>query len=70
VILGALEAAGAKSGLGGNHVAKVLLQHREILDEDLIPAPIRRAATIPKTVEILKVDVLKVPPRGQPALTP
>ena len=65
VILGALEAAGAKRGLGGNHVAKVLLQHREILDEDLIPAPIRRAATIPKTVEILKVDPIKVAPAPQ-----
>ena len=54
-ILAALEAANTTCATANGLVAKVSTQTRTLLDQELLPAPIRKAATYTKTIETLDV---------------
>jgi hypothetical protein len=55
-ILAALEVHNAKAGIADGYTASVSLQTRTVLDADLLPPLVKRAAQVPKTVEVLHVS--------------
>lgn len=55
-ILEALEAAHAKTGSVEGYRAVVSIQKRQQLDQSLLPADVKAAATVEQPVEILKVS--------------
>ena len=64
LILTSLEQHQIKAGTANGLKAEVRAQERTELDEDLLPPPIKKAATRRKTVEILKVTRAGDPNNG------
>ena len=63
-ILAALEAGNTSCAAANGLVAKVSTQKRTLLDQELLPAPIKKAATYTKTIETLDVTIASTDARG------